>query len=584
MSQLQRIIVRMGNEANVPALKEAELGWDIDTHTMRVGNETNVPWKILTTGSTGTFDFSNATVIFGETNISDLNGMDLSSLDGSPGLLVRTSTSGVFASTEIVSTDGSVSIQNGLGLNGPIDLSVDPESISLAIAPIIEDIADLKDNVAELSNRTDTLDSKVDSLITLSGVAANSTNLGTFSGSIIADNQTVKDAIQALETALENVSVAPDALGIYSNTSGDLTIQLMSGSTLELPLATEDTAGIISGTDKAALETVKEVINSGGLTGGVTGWESVETEGHIQRAGDDDVVVPLATDELAGLMSPVDKIALSSATTGLSDLAGRVDDTELAIDQLNTDVQAAQSTANSASTVANNAAATASTAQGVAVAASTTANTAKETADNLAATVTAHTSTLNNHEGRITTLEGSSGSSAGFLVIKTPYTTVFDQSFTNNATQSGMLAISNFLWPKIGIVQLGVSSFSTSGPTGCRLTARLALNGAISGGVNYYIGSRVILTTDQFIERNMYSRYMFTIKAGTDGLNYLYYSQAAFASGTYGYPVNSISLGMPLDLIGSLPSGDTTIPFIATASGLSSHTMRALVSSTYFSG
>lgn len=40
-------------------------------------------------------------------------------------------------------------------------------------------------------------------LITLSGVAANAVNLGTFSGSTIADNQTIKAALQALETALE---------------------------------------------------------------------------------------------------------------------------------------------------------------------------------------------------------------------------------------------------------------------------------------------------------------------------------------------------------------------------------------------
>ena len=43
----------------------------------------------------------------------------------------------------------------------------------------------------------------VDDLITLSGVAEGSANLGTFTGSTVADNQTVKQAIQALETAVE---------------------------------------------------------------------------------------------------------------------------------------------------------------------------------------------------------------------------------------------------------------------------------------------------------------------------------------------------------------------------------------------
>lgn len=45
-----------------------------------------------------------------------------------------------------------------------------------------------------------------DALTTLSGVASNSTNLGTFTGTTIADNLTIKAAIQALETALETVA------------------------------------------------------------------------------------------------------------------------------------------------------------------------------------------------------------------------------------------------------------------------------------------------------------------------------------------------------------------------------------------
>jgi hypothetical protein len=45
----------------------------------------------------------------------------------------------------------------------------------------------------------------VTNLISLSGVAANAANLGAFTGSTIADNQTVKAAIQALETKAEKL-------------------------------------------------------------------------------------------------------------------------------------------------------------------------------------------------------------------------------------------------------------------------------------------------------------------------------------------------------------------------------------------
>lgn len=67
--------------------------------------------------------------------------------------------------------------------------------------------------IQEVDARLDTVESslgtettKVANLITLSGVAANSTTLGEFTGTTIADNQTVKAAIQAVETAHETLS------------------------------------------------------------------------------------------------------------------------------------------------------------------------------------------------------------------------------------------------------------------------------------------------------------------------------------------------------------------------------------------
>lgn len=54
---------------------------------------------------------------------------------------------------------------------------------------------------ADASDVTE-IDANVDDLITLSGVAENSTDLGTFTGDIIADNQTNKGALQDLETEL----------------------------------------------------------------------------------------------------------------------------------------------------------------------------------------------------------------------------------------------------------------------------------------------------------------------------------------------------------------------------------------------
>lgn len=45
-------------------------------------------------------------------------------------------------------------------------------------------------------------------LVTLSGVAANSIDLGTFTGTVISDGATIKSALQELETAVENVDLS----------------------------------------------------------------------------------------------------------------------------------------------------------------------------------------------------------------------------------------------------------------------------------------------------------------------------------------------------------------------------------------
>lgn len=64
----------------------------------------------------------------------------------------------------------------------------------------------------ELQSDIDTIGStttEVNNLITLSGVPANSTDLGTFTGTTIPDNTNVKIALQSLEAAVEAIPIAP---------------------------------------------------------------------------------------------------------------------------------------------------------------------------------------------------------------------------------------------------------------------------------------------------------------------------------------------------------------------------------------
>ena len=89
---------------------------------------------------------------------------------------------------------------------GDTDLGTFPGSI-------ISDNVSVKTALTELEAKDEAqdviiaeIDQNVDDLITLSGVPENSTDLGTFTGDIISDNNTVKGALQELETAIEDAA------------------------------------------------------------------------------------------------------------------------------------------------------------------------------------------------------------------------------------------------------------------------------------------------------------------------------------------------------------------------------------------
>ena len=92
-----------------------------------------------------------------------------------------------------------------------------------AVQPVTQDIA------------LNALAAATTDLVTVSGVAANAVNLGTFSGSTINDNVTIKAALQALETSLEskasaaNVSALITLSGVAANA---VSLGTFTGSTI----------------------------------------------------------------------------------------------------------------------------------------------------------------------------------------------------------------------------------------------------------------------------------------------------------------------------------------------------------------
>lgn len=102
----------------------------------------------------------------------------------------------------------------------------------------------------------------LESLISLSGVNAGSIDLGSFTGTLIADNSTIKSALQQLETVIEN-TLLPAGTDL-SATAGlsDVTIISSTGADAVIPAATNFSAGVMTAVDKTTLSNVNVNISN----------------------------------------------------------------------------------------------------------------------------------------------------------------------------------------------------------------------------------------------------------------------------------------------------------------------------------
>ncbi len=320
MSVAQRIVVRMGLEAAVPALHFGELGLDTDTMTVRVGNDTANPAKIMTTLSTGNFDYSNTdTVIFNNIEFAPgggLQGVDLSSLTGGIGIVIGLA-GGQFRHTTIGSSDNSVIITNGNGQSGTIDLKVSSASIAGALGAITNQINVLGDAIEDLQLHDNENDNIILALQQLTGRPALFTDLGTFLGNVIPDGSTIKTALQALETALQGLGAAAFNLEIVSHQIDQLSIELKDDDYITLHGATPDLAGLMTGNDKQKLNwlTITEAINIHDIQ--VTDFEATGTTVTLINSNMSEIAFPIADGSgNAGAISGIDKAKLDRISVG----------------------------------------------------------------------------------------------------------------------------------------------------------------------------------------------------------------------------------------------------------------------------
>ena len=116
-------------------------------------------------------------------------------------------------------TNGALSVKRGSAADtdNVIEVLNNAGTITAAIAG---------DGTITTSSTVDSRDiatdgTKLDDLVTLTGVAGNSTNLGTFTNSIIADNETIKGALQDVEDALEGS--LPVRVDVHNNSGSGMT-------------------------------------------------------------------------------------------------------------------------------------------------------------------------------------------------------------------------------------------------------------------------------------------------------------------------------------------------------------------------
>lgn len=97
------------------------------------------------------------------------------------------------------------------------------QALETAVEAAQSDATQALSDAAAAQSAADDAQEDVDDLVALSGVAANAVNLGTFTGSTIPDSQTVKQAFQALETAVEAISSESLQREVFTLDSTDIT-------------------------------------------------------------------------------------------------------------------------------------------------------------------------------------------------------------------------------------------------------------------------------------------------------------------------------------------------------------------------
>ena len=119
------------------------------------------------------------------------------------------------------------------------------------LAAALNDDASAASSLTALINANET---HIDNVATLSGVAKDSTDLGTFSGTTIADDQTIKAALQALETSVESKGSSASLTSVTTTANNAYTLAGVTQDATNL--------GTFSGSTIADSDSIKDALQA----------------------------------------------------------------------------------------------------------------------------------------------------------------------------------------------------------------------------------------------------------------------------------------------------------------------------------
>ena len=246
---------------------------------------------------------------------------------GDDGNGTATSVAAIAGSGNSVDLSSTQTISGDKTFSGDVDLTGAFKIDGTEVTASATELNHLVGVTAGVQSQIDVIVQDVSDFTALSGVAANATNLGSFTGSIIADDQTVKAAIQALETQVEDGSgtLTADDNNTAAFASGTVTISGDTGisttaSANELKIDLDDTAVTAASYGAAGTVATYTVDQQGRLTA------SADVLIDIAHTQVNDFDAGVQANTLDSLAQPVADVALNNnKITGLADPVGDQD-------------------------------------------------------------------------------------------------------------------------------------------------------------------------------------------------------------------------------------------------------------------